>query len=806
MYIIADINSPDKIKKEGNLFKWIILPLLCLNLSALEVSMTGAKENFQNYSTLHIKEKEKFMCEEHKNDFDITTQIICAFSKQPANKFRKLENDFFEINSVLKDNTFFLIITPIFKIKLYPMVFDLSIDETVYQANVKLSDHWMIIGYKDKLPYIKNDKISDNAIDFPFYISKDSFPYVGGLDIKGNPVHIKKVQDVTDYLQIKKYYNNKKYELALSLTNEVIEKYPNTLFMSELLLYKIRIFNELKQFDNLIPISKAYLKAYSSDESVPEVLALTARAYGKTGLDTDADYFYDRLFSEHESSLFTKWGYIYRGEMLEDSGASSKAIEYYLKALNETSNITVAATAAYNLAKYKVSYSNPKEASMYVDKILNAQPSFFMTQLNTSLTMIDSFVQENDFLTPALIAKALLDQMNGKEDNYEELLKNRAIWLSKTDKKQDALQAINEYIEKYKDGSYIDEIQIAKDALFFDVGEATDANLSTKLIDYNKLIDTYKNDTIGNKAIYEKAKLLLTNGMYNDVLDFKQDILELDNQVYPDVSEIIKESAVGVMKNALKQKECQEVLNISSDYNITLSSDWDEGLYDCFMKGANFIDAKNIASDNIKSTDLEQRKKWLYRYIKVDFATGNYSELVDASKDLILLIEEDKDSQYNDVYRILFDTYTRLENTDKMIDTIAKVEKIYGIDYKDIDRYVAIVTIGSQLKDDNIIIKYATQVTDIQTSSNSFAQSPFVEFTLYQAYINKDDFNKALDVIKSLDTVELNNNQRSRQKYLLGSVYSRLWRDDEAKEAYQESINADPKSAWAKLAEEAKNI
>ncbi len=330
--------------------------------------------------------------------------------------------------------------------------------------------------------------------------------------------------------------------------------------------------------------------------------------------------------------------------------------------------------------------------------------------------------------------------------------------------------------------------------------------MSTKLIEYNKLIDTYTNDTIGNKAIYEKAKLLLANGMYSDILDFKQEIIELDNQVYPDASEVVKDSAIGVMKNALKQKECQEVLNISADYNITLSSDWDEGLYDCFMKGANFIDAKNIASDNIKSTNLEQRKKWLYRYIKVDFATGNYSELVDASKDLLTLIEDEKNSQYKDVYRILFDTYTRLENKDKMIDAISKVQKIYGIDYKDIDRYVAVMTIGSQLKDDNIIIKYATQVMDIQTSSNSFAQSPFVEFTLYQAYINKDDFNKALDVIKSLDTIDLNNNQRSRQKYLLGSVYSRLWRDDEAKEAYQESINADPKSAWAKLAEEAKNI
>lgn len=116
------------------------------------------------------------------------------------------------------------------------------------------------------------------------------------------------------------------------------------------------------------------------------------------------------------------------------------------------------------------------------------------------------------------------------------------------------------------------------------------------------------------------------------------------------------------------------------------------------------------------------------------------------------------------------------------------------------------MTIGSEFKDDNIIIKYATQVIDIQTSSNSFAQSPFVEFTLYQAYINKDDFNKALDVIKLLNTVDLSKEQRSRQKYLLGTVYSRLWRDDEAKQAYQEAIDANPKSAWAKLAQGAMNI
>lgn len=793
-------------KKEGNLFKWIILPLLCFNLAALEVSMTGAKENFQDYSTLHIKEKDKFICEERKDDFDETIQIICAFSKQPTQNFRKLQNDFFEIDSVLKNKMFFLIITPMYKIKLYPMIFDLSSDDSVYQAHVKLSNHWMAVGYKDQLPYMKNDKISDNAINFPFFLSKDKLPFVGGLDIKGNPIHINKVKDVTDYLEIKKYYKDKRYEEALPLITEIIEKYPDTLFMSELLLYKIRVFNELKKYDSLISVSKEYLREYSSDENVPEVLSLTARAYGKNGLDIDADYFYDRLFSEHENSPFTKWGYIYRGEMLEESGSSSKAIELYQRALQETEDITIAATAAFDLAKYKISYSIAKEASLYVDKILNAKPDFFMSKQDESLVMMDNFIVENDFLTAALIAQSLLAEMKGSEENYEELLKNRAIWLSKTDKKEDALQAINEYIKKYKDGSYIDEIQIAKDALFFDLSDKADANLSTKLSEYNQLIDTYTNDTIGNKAMYEKAKLLLSHGLYSDVLGLKESILVLDKEIYPDTQEIVKESAVGIMKRALKQKECQEVLNISSDYNITLSSDWDEGLYDCFMKGADFTAAKKIASDNIQSTDLQLRKKWLYRYIKVDFATGNYSELIDASKDLLVLIEEDKDSQYEDVYRILFDTYARVENKDKMIETIAKVQKIYGINYKDIDRYVAVMTIGSEFKDDNIIIKYATQVIDIQTSSNSFAQSPFVEFTLYQAYINKDDFNKALDVIKLLNTVDLSKEQRSRQKYLLGTVYSRLWRDDEAKQAYKEAIDANPKSAWAKLAQGAMNI
>ena len=781
----------------------VLFFVLCINLFALEISITGAKENFSNYSTLHLRDNNSFLCQEIKNDFEEVTKIVCAFDKKPSNKIKNLQNNFFKIENKIKDKTFFLIITPFNKIKLFPMIFDMTSDKTVFQANVKMSNHWMIIGYIDKLPFIEKENKADSSINFPFELSRDNLPYVGGLDIKGNPVHIKRVGDVSEYLKIKKLYKEKKYELCLELIDDVMENYPNSLFTAELMYYKIRVYAKLKDNDNVIALSKEYLREYSSDENVPEVLALVARAYSHIGLNTDADYFFDRLFSEHEESEYAKWGYIYKGEMLEASGGVSKALQFYEKALNETADIDIAATAAYRLANYKVSTANKKEAAMYIMKIVKAKPSFFINNLKTSMDMMYQFADGAQYTTAAAIAKSIIDEIDKEHDEYERLLRDRAIWLSKASDKQKALVAINEYLEQFKDGTFSQEIEVVKDELFFDT---SDANFSVKIDEYNNLIENYKNDSIGDRAIYEKAKLLLKNKMYSDVLDFKDILLTLDEDIYKDIPLIIEDSAIGAMKLALENRECQEVLNISNDYNITLSNKWDDGVYECSMMGGDYILAKKIASRNLSIKDLELRKKWLFRYIKVDFATGNYSDVIEASKELKSLISEDKDSKYKDVYRILFDTYQRLEEGDKLLDAILDIEKVFGVDYRDIERYVAVMSIGSEKKDDNIVIKYGEKVVKIQNSSSSYAQSPFVEFTLYQSYINTENLTKALKIIKSLDKVELDKQTRARQKYLLGSVLSKLWRDEEAQVAYQQSIEADPESAWAKLAKSAKDI
>jgi len=728
--------------------------------------------------------------------------VICAFSKRPSQNIDTITNDFFKISTTVKNETFFITIKPIHKMRLFCEIFDLTKDDSLYSASSTLSKRWFIIGYEEDLPMIYKDEHDDLGINFPFFLDRDMIPYVGSLDIKGNPVHIKRVGDVREYIKVKEYFREKRYEKSLEIIEDILLAYPNTLFKAELMYYKIKVFSQLGDSDQVVELAKLFLREYSANENIAEVLSLSAKAYALSGLGTEAEYFFDRLFNEHQGSVHAEWGYIYRGEMFESSGAMSKAVEFYKKALTETSDIDVATTAAYRLATASLGIK-PKESAQYIEKIVNAKPSFFIENIQTATKMMHTFADDGDYKTAASIAESILNEINASEDEYEVYLKDVALWLANTDEKQNALRVINRYIKEFPDGEYITEIEVVKDRLFFDT---PDLNTSQRLEKYANLIEVYSHDTIGNRAVYERAKLLLELKEYEEIIATKEELLQLDAEIYPDKEKILTNAAIGLMERSLDKMECQNVLMIANEYEIELSHDWDDGVYECAMRGGDFQLAKRITEKNLQSAQLDLRKRWLYRYVKIDFAIGNYSEMIGAANDLIILIGTDKESEYKDTYRYLFDAYNRVERKDKLVETIDMIEEMFGITYVDIERYVTMISIASEKKDDNMVIKYAKKVMQIQKSSGSAAQSPFVEFALYQSYVNTENYNAALDVIKSLEDASLSSVERARQKYLLGSVYSKLWRDGEAEIAYKEAIEADANSPWAKLAQSALNL
>ncbi|QFR50107.1 flagellar protein [Sulfurimonas lithotrophica] len=789
------------------MLKVFLLLLLTLfsNSLALEISINGAKENHQKYSTLHIRDTDKFLCQKELDDFEATSKVICAFSKEPSQDIKKIQNDFFIVDTKIKNKTFFLIIKPFKKMKLVPVVFDLTKDKSVYSSEIKLSKHWMLIGYDEQIPFIKDEKYNEKAINFPFIMDTDTLPYVGGLDVEGKPVKVKQVEDIKEFIKIKNLYAKKDYERALDKIEDILIEYPNTLFKPEILFYKIKVFDKMDRNEGILKLSKVFLREYSSNDNIAEVLSLTAKAYANLGQGTNADYFFDRLFDEHPNSVYSKWGLLYKGDMLEDEGAVSKAVVYYERALNETNDIDVAVNAAFNLAKYNLNLFKKEKANEYISKILKAKPSFFKEHYNASRDLMEQFLEEKEYKSAADIAGALLNGQGKDDDDAEWLLRSQGVWLSKSENKIEALEPLKKYLKLYEYGLYLDEVQVAKDGLFFDES-INDDNISKKLARYDELMELYKGDSIGDRAIYEKAKELNKNQLYKDALDMEDKLLKLDNTIYTDINQILQDAAVGFMKQSLEKRECNEVLVTSNKYKIVLSDEWDDGIYECAMQGSDYTLARKTSTKNLNSKNINHRKKWLYRHIKLDFATGNYSDVLQASKELISLVNFNKESEYLDIYRIIFDTYQRLEQNDNMLKAIADLEKLYGLNYKDIERYIAVMGIGVDKKDNTIVIKYAKDIMNLQNSSKSYSQSPYVEFSIYEAYIDIEEYNKALEVIKSLENIELKPKDRVRQKYLLGSVYTKLWRDEEANKAYDEVIKLDPNSAWAELAKSAKDI
>lgn len=775
------------------------LLLITAQLFSLELSINSAKEANQNYSILHIKDKEPFLCQEIKNEFEVVTKSVCTFVKIPRGAIAPVSSEFFEITSGIEKNSLTITIKPKKRSKLIPIIFNLTKDETIFNPKIKRSNHWTIIGFNDAMPFIKEQKRSSKAINFPLAIGSGKLPFVGSLDFNGNPINIKRVGDVKEYIKIKKLYEEGSYDQALRMIDVITAEYPDSLFNGELLYYKIRVSAKLNQHTDVIESSKKYLIDHSGDENVAEVLSLLAKSYAHEGQSADAEYFYDRLFSEHMDSVYAQWGRIYMARELEKAGSFKKARDLYLQVINESKDIDVALEAALRLSANLTAAQNTKEASKYANKILVANQDIFAKNPSESTTIMNTLADMKDFNTSAKIASALLKDMPKESEAYEEVLKKSGVWLSKTEDKKTALVYLDRYLKEFKEGKYIKEVKEAKDALFFDID---DANKTKSISEYDALASEYKHDAIGQRALYEKAKLLLKNHKYKEVLAMEKELLSITE--HKDIQAMLQEAKVQRVQESLDSGDCTTMMGLFVKYPLVVKKEWEDGVYECSMKAAAYTLAKKVTDKNVKSSDLNQRAKWLFNLLKIEFAQGNYKVVLAIANELKTLNPKDKNTLL--YHRYLFDTYYRLRNNEKMIEEIVAIEKIFGQEFKDMPRYTAVMAIGSQKSDNNIILTYGEKINSLQSKTKSYTQTPFVEFTLHEAYLAKNENKKAYEVIKSLENRTLSANDRSRQKYLLGNVLSRLWKNDEAKKAYQEAINADKNSAWAKLAATAKKV
>jgi tetratricopeptide (TPR) repeat protein len=283
----------------------------------------------------------------------------------------------------------------------------------------------------------------------------------------------------------------------------------------------------------------------------------------------------------------------------------------------------------------------------------------------------------------------------------------------------------------------------------------------------------------------------------------ESDLYRLESSVYPETTSMITKSAIGLEKARLKEGKCDEAMKLQRMYKIRLLSEWDEDIFNCALNTTQYAAAKKIAQSHLKSKSIAERQIWLYRMVKTQFGLGEYKEAIKGGNELITLLEAEKNPQLNDIYRIMFDTAQRVGDGEGMIRYIKSVEGAYTNDFKDIERYTQMVSLGLSRKDEGMVQTYAVKVAALQERTKTYTQSPYIEFTLAQSYQNLGKDTAALSVLKTLNKQKLETDKRARQQYLIGAIEQKLGHKREARDAFNASIKTDKNSAWGKLAKDA---
>jgi tetratricopeptide (TPR) repeat protein len=781
----------------------LLLLLFPLLLFGIEIDLREGKEKGQVYSTLNLKSRELVNCVKKFDDFERISEIVCRFPTPYGKRVKEFSNSFFDVEVKRQGKITDLIIRPRFKSVLFSSDHDLiTIEQFVRRTEKEFARHWLVVGYNsEKIPFLEGlNRYTPRRINFPVELSYKKVPFIGALDINGQPIPDGTTEDVEMYMELRTLYEDGKYRDVINLSNEILQRFPNTLFVSEIVLHQIRALFKLKAYKKIVNISKEFLRNFSSDVAVPEVLLYTAYVHSKLGFIAYAKYYFERLFNEHLDSEYRNMGFVYYGDARIHVGKKAEGIRYYKRALFNTKDRLIATKAAYRLGNLYLEDLKPEESAKYFAKVVTGNPKYFNLSVPRNYELAERLASFEEYKVASDIMKILLKDRDPHEtDRYEVMLKDMGVWLDEAEEVEDAYFAYSKYLGIYNYGTYDSLIRENQDKLLFKRDEAN----QTKIFEnYTTLIKTYGLDSdIGKQAIYEKGKLLHKLKEFQMVLQIEKD-MRVAEPKYPEIGDIIVDSAKELATSFVQTSRCEESIELVDKYTLTLPESVDTEVYYCAVEGGKYPLAEEIARRNIQIG--KDTLDWVYRYSQVLIRSGRYHEFIPVSDEVLSLMENDKSDKHLDIYFDRFKAFNILKRDDEVLQTVDKLEKHFKDTYRNLQPFKSAVEIGKKRRDNLLIERYASRVIEIQNKLNSFVESPDIEFLLNVALKEQGKHQRSIQIMNGLLTREpaLEPDDVARAYYELGIAYIELGNDSKAKDSFEKSSKASPTNVWGKLSSE----
>ena len=791
--------------------KFILIFLLAsVQLLALEIVLNSGKESKINYAILHVMDVKPFSCQTLPDALD-KKHYICKISR-PINKpieskkMKLAEIDFYE-----KDGEFYVTIEPKVDSKLIPVEESLyTTTEILTKPKEKLYTHWTVL-LQDK-PLYEEKNVRD-AIDFPVEFPKYQKPYIGALDLNGAPISYAQSKDIGLYLEIKQAYESGYYDSVVKDVKRVLTLYPNSIFRSELELYQMRAMDKIlsakgeEKTDNLpfdendiITVGKRWAKEFASDENIPEVLMMMTKSYIKNSSKSDANYLIDILVSEHPDSLFTKRAILLYADNLFLKKEKDKAMNLYLDVLFSAQDLDIASEAAIRLSDHQMDAGKMKEAKEYLLKVLNVNAQFLLKDKDASYKLARRLFEHRLFDLAAKITDLLLENTPKKADNREMLLKESGDWHAKANEVEAAHARYQEYLADYKNsGEFVQEVTESLDELFFKLNE----NNETKLADYyDKLIEKYNNE-IGQKALLEKAKLLLKQQRYQEVLNLQKQLGNVPDRYEIKPDELIYEAAKALALGELQKDECQNVIGLIETYKLQIAEpEYEEKLFKCFMRVSRYDRAKDIAETHLKDAQLASRYAWSQKEVQVLFKMGKYQEALAFKEDLKTLSFSLREKIGLETIRDLFFSLVKLKNLEGAASLAESIKILYPDEASNLDIYYEIVKMANDAKNDLLVVTYAQACFEMQKKFNSNALTPALEFSYIDALKRLGRDEEALRIAESLLSQTLGAKDKIRLFYQAGELSLKMQDSSKAKSYFTQCVTINEASSWKSICQQ----
>jgi tetratricopeptide (TPR) repeat protein len=719
---------------------------------SLEISVNYAKYQGEDYSTLNIKNDETFSCIEKDKKY------ICTFDKLPDTPVFETHTIFFYIKPLFDKDTFILEITP--KTKSFIKSFEKNLYDNYDKSlkHLKKAKKWVIISYKNKPPFLTNKKI--DGLQFPLEVSEQEF-FIGAIDVDGNPIEEdSKSADVDEYFKIVKKF--KKNGDVMEDIDMFIKSFPNSLFTPDVILMKLKLLDQENNHDELLKFSKIWIKNFSFNENLPEVLLLTAKTYSAMGFMSDAVYFYERLFTEYPQNKFTYEAMVYLADQLYTSGDEKKAFEFYNRALMFTKNIEVASLAASRLGQRYMEKGQAEKSASYYNKVYDSNKLYILRDKEYAYNLAKELGNHLQYNLALKILTDLFKDVKKTDDEYESMIYHLALWNYEDKNFKTSVEYIDRYLKEFEDlGEFSAQIESLRDKVVFEVD---DKNTTAMMNKYNNIIKNYSGDKIANRAFYKKIKLLEKLKKYDEILSLKDEIEKLPNSIFKekDKKDFIYNTAKNLVQNNLK-KDCFKAIKVYGDYNISLDKKYDDDIYNCSYKTREFNIASRICNKYLNSFDKKIALKWSINKEKVLKKLRNYQGVVNIVDDICTLDKNCDDYKYDK-----FDALWNLEKYESSIALSKELEKNKKI--KNIDIFYKIISYAKSINNDLLVYDYAKKIVDYQNRYKTSTYTPSIDFLLVQKakVLNKKDVAK--NTLINLSKKKISDENKARVFYDLGNI------------------------------------